>query len=112
MSYMFWYAAEFNSPLDSWDTGALEYTGSMFDNALKFNQPLDSWQVASVTDMYEMFNQAHKFTQPLNSWETDGATNRDTSDIFAYSGCDGGPTNRVWQDGRSTSDQQGCQVRQ
>ena len=73
-SYMFYNAAQFNSPL-YWDTGAAVILRKMFGGATNFNDPsITSWSVTNVTDFSYMFLGAISFNQDLGTWVTTNAT--------------------------------------
>merc|ERR1719162_1743512 len=74
MRYMFYYATNFNQPLDDWNVASVNDMDSMFRKAFDFNQPLDDWNVASVTDMRSMFRKATDFNQPLDGWNVASVT--------------------------------------
>merc|ERR1711865_1178621 len=87
MNSMFYYAFDFNQPLDDWNVASVNDMAEMFSGATNFNQPLDDWNVASVNDMAEMFNRATNFNQCLSSWAGKALSDVDVDDIFKKSGC-------------------------
>ena len=75
MSYMFYGAAAFNQPIESWDVSNVTDMNNMFVAASAFNQPLGTWNVSNVTNMYALFAGASNFNQPLGSWDVSNVTN-------------------------------------
>ena len=80
MSRVFVGAASFSQPLNGWDTSSVTDMSSVFVGAASFNQPLDSWDVSSVTDMSDMFRGASSFNQNISSWDVSSVT--DMSNMF------------------------------
>ncbi len=93
MSYMFYGAENFNSPIGHWDVSNVTDMSWMFSGATAFNQSLDDWDVSNVTNMEGMFGDStlngeapggkigkeHRavetFNQPLNNWDVSSVTN-------------------------------------
>ncbi len=78
MSYMFFFAENFNQNINNWDTSNVTNMERTFSQAIDFNQPLDNWDTSNVTNMYGMFYGANSFNQSLNSWDTSNVTNMRT----------------------------------
>ena len=87
MSSLFSGNSGFNSPIASWDTGAVTDMSYMFSTAAAFNQPIGAWNTGAVTTMKMMFY-AHTaatgsaFNQPIGTWNTTAVTNM--SYMFTY----------------------------
>jgi len=74
MGFMFYYAENFNQPLDTFETHNVTDMSSMFYSAAKFNGTLGRWNTSNVTDMNSMFAKASKFNQPLDHFDTSSVT--------------------------------------
>ncbi len=68
MSFMFFWAIEFNHTLNNWNVSKVKNMSGMFQAAIKFNQPLDKWDTSNVKTMSFMFNYAKSFNQNINNW--------------------------------------------
>ena len=68
MSFMFFWAIEFNQPLNNWNVSNVKNMSGMFQAAIKFNQPLYKWDTSNVKTMSFMFNYAKSFNQNINNW--------------------------------------------
>ena len=68
MSFMFFWAIEFNHTLNNWNVSNVRNMSGMFQAAIKFNQPLDKWDTSNVKTMSFMFNYAKSFNQNINNW--------------------------------------------
>ncbi|MEI0551421.1 BspA family leucine-rich repeat surface protein [Brachyspira intermedia] len=68
MSFMFFWAIEFNHTLNNWNVSNVRNMSGMFQAAIKFNQPLDKWNTSNVKTMSFMFNYAKAFNQNINNW--------------------------------------------
>jgi surface protein len=62
MSYMFYKAASFNQPIDSWNTEKVTDMKFMFFDAKSFNQPLNNWDIRKVKCMTSMFHGPRRLT--------------------------------------------------
>ena len=74
LSYAFYRATGFNSPLAGWDTSHVTNMGWMFYDVSAFNQPIGSWDTSHVTDMGRMFLGVSGFNQPIGNWDTSHVT--------------------------------------
>jgi len=74
MYSMFEYAANFNSPIDSWDISSVTSIENMFSGAYAFNSPVGSWKTAEVYSMYGTFYKATSFDQPVEDWDVSKVT--------------------------------------
>ena len=72
---MFYGAAAFNQPIESWDVSNVTDMNNMFVAASAFNQPLGSWNVSNVNNMQGMFAYDSNFNQALGSWDVGQVTN-------------------------------------
>ncbi|MEI0496525.1 BspA family leucine-rich repeat surface protein [Brachyspira intermedia] len=68
MSFMFFWAIDFNHTLNNWNVSNVRNMSGMFQAAIKFNQPLDKWNTSNVKTMSFMFNYAKAFNQNINNW--------------------------------------------
>ncbi|WP_297299848.1 BspA family leucine-rich repeat surface protein [uncultured Brachyspira sp.] len=68
MSFMFFWAIEFNHTLNNWNVSNVKNMSGMFQAAMKFNQPLYKWNTSNVKTMSFMFNYAKSFNQNINNW--------------------------------------------
>ena len=68
MSFMFFWAIEFNHTLNNWNVSKVKNMSGMFQAAIKFNQPLYRWNTSNVKTMSFMFNYAKAFNQNINNW--------------------------------------------
>ncbi|MEI0447808.1 BspA family leucine-rich repeat surface protein [Brachyspira intermedia] len=68
MSFMFFWAIEFNHTLNNWNVSNVRNMSGMFQAAIKFNQPLYRWNTSNVKTMSFMFNYAKSFNQNINNW--------------------------------------------
>ena len=68
MSFMFFWAIEFNHTLNNWNVSNVRNMSGMFQAAIKFNQPLYKWDTSNVKTMGFMFNYAKAFNQNINNW--------------------------------------------
>ena len=68
MSFMFFWAMDFNHTLNNWNVSKVKNMSGMFQAAIKFNQPLYKWNTSNVKSMSFMFNYAKKFNQNINNW--------------------------------------------
>lgn len=82
MSYMFYYARAFNSPINSWNVENVTDFTNMFDNAVSFNQDLNSWNTAKAATMQGMFVAASAFNGLISNWNVGTVT--DMSYMFYY----------------------------
>jgi hypothetical protein len=73
----FFYAADFNQPLDSWDVSSATTFKAMFHSAVAFNQPLSSWRIPSGVSMERMFISAAAFNQSVDMWDMSGVSSID-----------------------------------
>jgi len=78
MQKAFKFRQRFNEPLGCWDVSSVTNMRGMFKNTYAFNQPIESWGVSSVTDMGKMFYYANSFNQPIESWEVSKVENMHT----------------------------------
>ena len=62
--------ANFNSPLNNWNTSTATNMSNMFSGAVAFNQALSSWNTSAVTNMSGMFNGAIAFIKDISNWNT------------------------------------------
>ncbi|NOR88382.1 MAG: BspA family leucine-rich repeat surface protein, partial [Bacteroidales bacterium] len=73
MSWMFYWASDFNQDLSAWDVSNVINMKAMFNIAMSFDQDIGSWDVSSVTDMSFMFSSVTLSTANYNSlltgWE-------------------------------------------
>ena len=81
MDSMFYLAASFNRPLDSWNVSSVTDMSLMFAGAVSFNQDISGWDVSSVTDMNGMFFGAASFNQDISGWDVSSVT--DMNGMFA-----------------------------
>jgi len=77
MSYMFYYANNFNGDMANWDTSNVTNMESMFQGSHSFNGDITSWNTSNVTNMSFMFNYAYVFNRDINSWNTAKVTYMD-----------------------------------
>jgi len=77
MGEMFSGCSSLNSPnnINTWNTSAVTFMGSMFSGALAFDQNIGSWNTAAVTNMSSMFIGASAFNQNIGAWNTGAVTN-------------------------------------
>lgn len=69
MSSLFFGLESFNENISSWDVSNVEYMSFMFYDAKKFNSPL-RWDVRNVKYMNSMFRGADSFEKEnLEKWE-------------------------------------------
>ena len=68
MSFMFFWAINFNHTLNNWNVSNVRNMSGMFQAAMKFNQPLYKWNTSNVKTMSFMFNYAKSFNQNINNW--------------------------------------------
>ena len=80
---MFYYASDYNSPVDHWDVSAITDMSFLFTGATLFNQPLVSWDVSNVQDMQGMFAAMSVFNQDIGQWDVSKVT--DISAMFGLS---------------------------
>lgn len=84
MSDMFNVAEMFNQPLNMWDVSNVENMKSMFSSNNAFNQNINDWNVSKVKNMSGMFNVAQRFNQPLDQWDVSNVENM--SNMFETAG--------------------------
>ena len=87
LSYAFYWAENFNQPLNGFDTSKITNMKWMFHSAKNFNQPLSNWNTWKVTDMSYMFAYAQKFNQNINNWNTSNVVSM--KDMFTSYSNDG-----------------------
>ena len=73
MSFMFFQAQNFNSPIETWDVSTVVSMGSMFRDASTFDQEIGNWDVSSVVSLRTMFAGASAFNSDISSWNVSSA---------------------------------------
>ncbi|AJK51324.1 hypothetical protein MCCG_0347 [Mycoplasma capricolum subsp. capripneumoniae 87001] len=66
---MFYWCADFNQDISSWNTSNVKNMQSMFSWASLFNQNISNWDTSNVLNMKNMFYTAEKFNQDLSTWD-------------------------------------------
>jgi surface protein len=72
---MFFFAKDFNSNINKWDTKDVVNMNNVFNFAIKFNSDLSNWNTENVTDMSYMFCSTRKFNSDISNWNTANVTN-------------------------------------
>lgn len=109
LSYMFYYAVNFNADLSlwdvsnivnlsrtfagtyifngdvsTWDTSSVTNMGGTFSVARAFNQDIGSWDTSKVTTMQQMFEGALVFNQDISSWDVSSVTGTGMAYMFSF----------------------------
>lgn len=68
MSFMFYFANNFNGDISHWDVSQVTNMTGMFTHATQFDQNIGGWDVSHVETMDYMFFKAFGFDQSLAHW--------------------------------------------
>ena len=86
LSYSFYGAHAFNSPVASWNTAKVTTFQHVFYNAYAFNQPIGKWDTGNVRGMKQMFAGATSFKQNIMGWNISSVTS--ANGMFGSDGAD------------------------
>src|SRR5690554_6906056 len=107
MSFMFYNASAFNSPIGNWDTGNVTNMSYMFYNASAFNSPIGNWDTSNVTGMSYMFYNASAFNSPIGNWDTSNVTGMSYMfyNASAFNQDISWKGGKIWQVGKKEADE-------
>ena len=69
----FYFAFNFNKPLDNWDVaGSGGNCSDAFNFCLAFNQDISGWDMSGANTLTRMFSSATSFNQNISTWDVSG----------------------------------------